>query len=62
MNALGDFLHMGGYAFYVWSAYAIGAVVLVGNLVFPLLRERELKRRLARQLRFERGGAKGEPA
>ncbi len=27
-----DFFLMGGYAFYVWSAYALTAVVLIANL------------------------------
>ena len=29
MNGLREFLHMGGYAFYVWSSYGIALVVLV---------------------------------
>ena len=53
MSSLEDFLHMGGYAFYVWSAYGIALVVLVANIVAPALRGRELMRRLARQARFE---------
>jgi len=28
---LQTFLHMGGYAGYVWSAYGLTAVVLIGN-------------------------------
>jgi heme exporter protein D len=28
---LQNFLHMGGYAGYVWSAYGLTAVVLIGN-------------------------------
>ena len=30
---LSDFLHMGGYAGYVWSAFGIATVVLVANVV-----------------------------
>lgn len=47
MDELRDFLHMGGYALYVWSAYALGLVVLVWNAVAPLRRERALRRTLA---------------
>ena len=47
MSALGEFLHMGGYALYVWSSYAIGLVVLLWNVVAPLRRERYLRRTLA---------------
>ena len=53
MSALGDFLAMGGYGFYVWSAYGVALVVLVANLAAPLRRERELRRQLDRQLRLE---------
>lgn len=39
-----SFFHMGGYAFYVWSAYALAAAVLIGNLIAPLKRHRLLRR------------------
>ena len=32
---MAEFLHMGGYAFYVWTSYAIGAVVLWLNWYLP---------------------------
>ncbi len=54
MNALMEFLHMGGYAPYVWSSYALAAVVLAANFLSPLYRERRLRRALARRLRRER--------
>ena len=54
MDALREFLHMGGYGFYVWSAYGMAFIVLVANVVVPLLRARELRTRLARQARMER--------
>lgn len=28
-------LHMGGYAFYVWTAYALAVVVLAMNWIVP---------------------------
>lgn len=28
MNLIAHWLHMGGYAFYVWSAYGIAAIAL----------------------------------
>ncbi len=49
-----EFLHMGGYGFYVWSAYGVAFVVLVANVIVPLVRARELRTRLARQARMER--------
>jgi heme exporter protein D len=44
-----EFLHMGGYAFYVWSAYAIALVVLLYNLVSPIVARRRLLASLARR-------------
>jgi heme exporter protein D len=54
MDTLREFFHMGGYAFYVWSAYGVALIVLVANVVVPVLRARELRGRLARQARMER--------
>ena len=41
---MSEFLHMGGYAFYVWTAYGAAFVVLVLNLAAPILRRRRLVR------------------
>lgn len=40
MDAVSQFLDMGGYAGFVWPAYGIAAIVLVGLLVIS---RRELK-------------------
>jgi heme exporter protein D len=44
MNGLVEFLNMGGYAFYVWSAYGITLVVLLANLILPMWRMQRLRR------------------
>lgn len=49
MEAVSEFLYMGGYAFYVWTAYALGLVVLVLNVVLPLRQERQLRRAVAKR-------------
>jgi heme exporter protein D len=49
--SLREFFHMGGYAFYVWTSYALAFIVLLANLLNPLFQERRLKRDLARRLR-----------
>jgi heme exporter protein D len=54
MDAMREFLQMGGYGFYVWSAYGVTFVILVANVIVPVLRARELRTRLARQARMER--------
>jgi heme exporter protein D len=46
-----EFFNMGGYAFYVWSAYAVGLVVLAANLIYPLRRRRRLLRDISQQSR-----------
>ncbi len=47
MSGLGDFLHMGGYAVYVWPAYGAAALVLGGLLAESVLKLRRAERRLA---------------
>jgi len=41
-----SFLYMGGYAMYVWPAYGVTALVLVGNIVWPVLQRKQLLRQL----------------
>lgn len=45
---MSEFLHMGGYAGYVWSAYGIALIVLTANLLLPVLSNRKLRKRLQR--------------
>ena len=49
-----EFLHMGGYALYVWASYGLALVVLVANWVLPLLRRRQLISELERRERRRR--------
>lgn len=58
MDAIVDFLSMGGYAAYVWPALGLTALVLVGLLLVTL---RSLRRREAQLRAFEReaGGRAG---
>lgn len=52
-GSLQAFLAMGGYAAYVWPAYAVFLAVLLGDFLVPTLRRRrivrELRARLVRQ-------------
>ena len=45
---MNEFLHMGGYAAYVWSAYGIALIVLVANILQPVIARRKLQKRLQR--------------
>ena len=59
MAALQDFLAMGGYASFVWPAYAVAAIVLAGLSLHSLAAYRRCQRELARlqQVRPRRGSA-----
>ena len=41
---MSEFLNMGGYAIYVWSAYAVTALVLIANIAHALIKKRKNKR------------------
>ena len=45
---MNDFLAMGGYGGYVWPAFIVTAVVLIGLLAVSLQRLRAKERELAR--------------
>ena len=42
-----EFLDMGGYAGFVWSAYLITAGILIANLLLPRIRHRRQRESLA---------------
>jgi heme exporter protein D len=46
MTGVAEFLTMGGYAAYVWTAYGAAVVVLVGLTVATLARRRSSRRDL----------------
>jgi heme exporter protein D len=49
ISTLQEFFRMGGYAFYVWSAYGLACLVLGWHAVVPGLRERRLLRAIGRR-------------
>ena len=48
--SLGEYLHMGGHAVYVWGSYGAALVILAVNVIHPLLRGRQLRRELKREI------------
>jgi heme exporter protein D len=60
-----DFLAMGGYAGYVWPAYAVFFAVLLADYLAPAVQRRrilrELRGRIARQ-RARMTGTRQEPS
>ena len=59
-DSFSDFLAMGGYATYVWSAYGFFVVILIFNIWQPMLaRKRYFKHLLKReQVQQERAQAR----
>jgi len=45
-ESLTEFIHMGGYAPYVWSSYGIALLVVAANVMQPWLRHRSLRQRI----------------
>ena len=52
---MNDFFHMGGHGVYIWLAYLIATVIVVGILVQTITTMRKRERQLA-ELRRERRG------
>lgn len=48
-----QFIEMGGFATYVWSAYGFAMVVLAANVLIPLRKRKRTLRELRRLLQFE---------
>lgn len=56
---MSDFFHMGGHGVYIWLAYLIATVIVVGILVQTITTMRQRERQLA-ELRRERRGTDDE--
>ncbi len=54
MSSLTEFLHMGGYAFYVWTSYGITTVVLIVTAITPIRQRKKLLSGIARNIRRAR--------
>lgn len=46
---MSEFFAMGGYALYVWGAYGLTAAVLAANVLWPLARNRDIRRQIRSQ-------------
>lgn len=57
---MSEFLHMGGYAVYVWTSYLLGLLVVVVNLWQPWRAERQVWRQLRRRRQYEERGSESE--
>ncbi|MBY5994300.1 heme exporter protein CcmD [Ferrimonas balearica] len=53
--SLGEFLNMGGYAFYVWLSYGVGALALIALIVNSARKRKTVLNNIAKkQAREER--------
>ena len=46
MEAFSNFIHMGGYAGYVWSSYGLALVFFAWSIVSPLREKRQFEKRI----------------
>jgi heme exporter protein D len=46
-----EFLHMGGHAFFVWSAYAAALILILLDFLPPVFKLKRLREALARRRR-----------
>jgi heme exporter protein D len=53
MKQLHDFFTMGGYAAYIWSAYGIALMILVGNLISAWRSKRKMLQKIKQQFLME---------
>ncbi|RMD70437.1 MAG: heme exporter protein CcmD [Gammaproteobacteria bacterium] len=51
---LREFFSMGGYAFYVWTSYALALFVLIANVWMPVRCQRQALKTIARKMRRAR--------
>ena len=49
-SSIGEFFQMGGYAFNVWTVYALFVLFFFVNLYFLLIRKKRIMRELKRRL------------
>ncbi len=48
-----EFFNMGGYAFFVWSSYAVALMVVLGNIIAPILQRKKVIKRIKRTIKRE---------
>ena len=55
-NSLADFIAMGGYGFYVWGSFGLGALIMIVEPILVVRNRKNTIARLKRQLRAENQG------
>jgi heme exporter protein D len=62
MNYWSEFFHMGGYAFFVWTSYALTFAVIVANIILPIMQRKKVIARIKRAVKREKIEQAKEPA
>ncbi len=60
MRNFSEFLHMGGYGFYVWTCYILTLLIFLGLIVAVRVEHRKIVRQLQRRRKREQ--ARGKPS
>jgi len=48
-----EFFHMGGYAFFVWTSYALTFAVIIANIILPIMQRKKVIARIKRAIKRE---------
>ena len=48
-----EFFHMGGYAYFVWTSYALALVTVVLNIISPIVQRKKIIARIKRTIKRE---------
>lgn len=52
-NSFSEFLHMGGYGFYVWLSYGFTAILLIALVINSKRKEKQLFGKINQRLKRE---------
>jgi heme exporter protein D len=59
-DSFADFIAMGGHGVFVWSAYGISALLIIGNIVLAVRQQGRVHREIARRLRRDHRPVRSE--
>ncbi|VAW53723.1 Cytochrome c-type biogenesis protein CcmD, interacts with CcmCE [hydrothermal vent metagenome] len=48
-----EFFNMGGYAFFVWTSYALTLIVVMANIISPIMQRKKIISRIKRAIKRE---------
>jgi len=48
-----EFFNMGGYAFFVWTSYALTLIVVMANIISPIMQRKKVISRIKRAIKRE---------